>query len=76
MTGEEIKLRIACRVDYLGRAYYVERATRRRFGTTRWENVGDTIGYDTEEEAKRFAEDYAKGDWISDSATFPAKPDP
>lgn len=64
-----MKLRIASRVNNLGRRYYVEKEYKWLFSTW-WANVGNSTGYSTENVAKAFAADYAKGDWISDIATF------
>lgn len=64
-------LRIASRVNHLGRRFYVEKEINKIFGSV-WENVGSTIGYDDEKTAREAAEEYAKGDWISDSAHFGA----
>jgi hypothetical protein len=70
-------LRIVSIIDSIGRRWYVqeEHKGRRVLGyqfSSRWKNVGSIIGYDDEASAKEFAEDYAKGNWISDSATFNA----
>jgi hypothetical protein len=64
-----MKLRIANRIDHLGRRFLVEKQVG--WGPFKsWTNVGDVLGYKSEAEAKEFAEDYARGDWISDQATF------
>lgn len=68
-------LRVMSKIDYLGRRFYVER----EFGfwpLSLWVNVGSIIGYPSEDGAKAFAEDYARGSWVSDSARFDASDAP
>ena len=61
-----MRLRIVSRVTNIGRHFYVERRALWFF----WHPIGSPIGYMTEPDAKAFAEEYAKGDWVTDSAHF------
>ena len=70
-----MKLRVVTYISRVGRRWYVEREYPgiRIFGfqlTGGWRDVSGTAGYRDEAEAKEYAEDYAKGAWVSDSATF------
>jgi hypothetical protein len=70
-----MKLRVVTYVTHVGRRWYVEREYPgiRIFGfqlTGGWCDVSSIIGYWDEATAKEFAEEYAKGAWVSDSATF------
>ena len=58
------------------RAFHLE-IKRRAFSFWRlgyvweWQPLGKYMpGFDTEEKAKAWAEEYAKGTWVSDSAVF------
>jgi hypothetical protein len=70
-----MKLRVVTYVNDLGRRWYVQREYPgiRIFGfqlTGGWWNVSSIFGYRDEADAKEYAEEYAKGAWVSDSATF------
>jgi hypothetical protein len=74
--AKTMNLRIVTYVNpLLGRRWHVEReyAGICIFGyrmTGGWRDVSGGIGNLTEAKAKEFAEDYAMGSWVSDSATF------
>lgn len=73
-----MKIRIVSIPHYLyGRAYRPEIEVEHRFLWWTWKTWERMLEYGpdfkTEEKAKRQAEEFAKGSWISDMATFEDK---
>lgn len=75
MDGK-LRIRVISHPHWLyGRAFSLER--RRRvfhifppFYRFVWEPIPDCIPFRSEADAKAWAENYAKGSWVSDSAVF------
>lgn len=70
-----MKVRIVSEPHWMwGRAYrvQVERSFKFLWWTRRWWGTADSIDVPcrSESEAKGLAEEYAKGSWVSDTATF------
>jgi hypothetical protein len=77
--SEPLHIRVVSAPHWLYKRAYRLEVKRRHFSlwklgyVTTWEPIGKYMpAFETEEKAKVWAEEYAKGTWVSDSAVFDA----